>query len=272
MSGSASPRAGIDAAEGIEARGIKASSGVIHNPGFALTVGKALEAMRSARGKPVRLARPVVVLDGWHSPGVPAWGLSRRLCGLTSGRGEDFAWVTYPWAWSVDVAARHAMGVLERGGLLGREVDLIGISMGGIVARALASGVLGVGGPDSVRAVRVFTLASPHRGARLAKYGYVDRASAQLRAGSDVLRRLDDALPRRGYELTCYALLRDWLVGARQTAPMGMEPHWVDPQGFVQGRLSHFMSIYDARIQIDLARRLRGEEAFAKVASAPPRE
>ncbi|GJQ28210.1 MAG: hypothetical protein HBSAPP03_00940 [Phycisphaerae bacterium] len=247
-----------------------APDGTVHNPDFALSHELARAEWRRMRTDHRSLPRPVLVLDGWHSPGITAWGLARRLCKLTSGRWSDFAWATYPLAMSVDAAARQAMRVVEHRGLSGREIDLVGISMGGIVARAITSGVLGLGGPEVVRAVRVFTLVSPHRGARLAAKVRLDRASEQLRPGSDLLRRLDEAFPARTYDLTCLALRRDWLVGEENTAPFGMEPYWLDPVGFVPRMLSHFASIYDRRLQVEIARRLRGEPPFATRASPPP--
>lgn len=255
--------------EGIQAGGIVASSGGVFNPDFPLTMEMARAEWRRMKAEPIALSRPVLVLDGWHSPGVTARGLAKRLCSVTSGRWVDFEWATYMWALSVDAAARHAVRVIERSGLAGREIDIVGISMGGIVARAITSGALGCGGPGIVKAVRVFTLVSPHRGAKLAPHVRLDRASAQLRPGSDVMRRLDDAFPARSYELTCLALRRDWLVGEENTAPPGHDSHWLDPVGFVPRTLSHFASIYDRRLQVEIARRLRGETPFAVRASKP---
>lgn len=211
------------------------------------------------RREPRPLSRPVIVLDGWHSPGVTAWGLARRLCKLTSHRWPDFSWSTYMWALSLEAAVRHAHRSIARAGLLGREVDLVGISMGGIVARTLISGVLGVGGPQNIRARRVFTISSPHRGARLAEVVRPDRASVQLRRGSELLRRLDEAWPTRTYELIPFALNADWLVGEANTAPPGMTAICADPAGPISRRLSHFSSIYDVRIQVAIAAHLRGE-------------
>lgn len=243
--------------------------GIIINPDFPASVREAKALARSLRANPKPLARPVLVLDGWHGPLLPsqrsAWNLSRH----TSGRRRDFLAVGYPWAFSVEHAARCAMYWLERRGWLDREIDIVGISMGGIVARAITSGVLGVGGPDRVRAVRVFTFATPHTGAILADRVAVDRAARQLRRGSDLLKRLDDALSSKSYDLYCYALLRDWLVGATRTFPSGTQPYWVDPEG-LQRPIAHFVSPYEHRLGLDVALRLRGEAPIAVRASTPP--
>lgn len=228
----------------------------MQNPGAALvlTVPEAARAMADLRGKPVALARPVLVLDGWHSPGVTAWGLARRLCTMTSGRWADFAWATYPWALSLEMACGQARRVIARGGLASREVDVVGISMGGLVARALAAGWPNA---QPLRVRRMFTIASPHRGARLARRVRLDRASGQMRPGSAFLGELDRAWAARRYDLHAYAIGRDWLVGEENTAPVGMEAPVVPPEGMVARTLAHFASIYDRRIQLDIALRLR---------------
>jgi pimeloyl-ACP methyl ester carboxylesterase len=209
------------------------------------------------------LARPVLVLDGWHSPGVSAWGLARRLCSLTSGRWGDFAWATYPWAFSLESAVRVAERVIRRRGWARQEIDIVGISMGGIVARALGSGVSGSGGEPVVRAKRIFTIASPHRGARLAKYLPVDRAARDMGAGSEVLRRLDEALDLTCEEMVCHAMSGDWLVGEENTAPAGMEALCVKPSSVFARWFAHYAIVYDVRVQVDIARRLRGEVGAA---------
>ena len=56
-----------------------------------------------------------------------------------------------------------------------------------------------------------------------------------LRAGSERLAWLDERLPAfmaGGGELVCYVLLRDWMVGARNAAPPGQEPWWLDGAGW----------------------------------------
>jgi hypothetical protein len=222
------------------------------------------------RRTPTPLPRPVLVLDGWHSPGLPALSLTARLAAATSGRRSDYMVVSYPLAFSVEAAAGWARDRLRRRGWLGRELDVVGVSMGGIVARTLAGGVLGPGVPGPLRIARLFTLVSPHRGAKLADVGRLDRASAQLRAGSELLERLDAALPSAGFQLTCYAMLRDWLVGATRTAPAGWSPIWIDPVAAPARALSHFASVHDARILADLAARLRGEPPPARGPSDAP--
>lgn len=243
----------------------------IVNPDFACTPGAAGDDVRRMRAHPVGLARPLLVLDGWHSPGVPAYGLGYRLMRATGAARADVMAVSYPWCFSLQAAGRFVRRAVQRRGWAGREIDVVGVSMGGILARGLAADSLGAG-CDWFRPVRMFTLVSPHRGARLAEVCTIDPASRQLRCGSAALAAIDGCHAGRTYDLTCYALLRDWMVGATRTAPEGMEPLWVDPVTAGARALSHFASIYDARIIADVARRLRGETPLAVKGTRPPRD
>ncbi len=76
----------------------------------------------------------------------------------------------------------------ERGA--SHEVDVIGFSAGGVVARIWASDFQG-----ATAARRILTIAAPHHGTRLAGLadlgGFCDEACAQLVPGNDLLRRLN---------------------------------------------------------------------------------
>lgn len=241
------------------------------NPDFHLDrAGMDAERARM-RADPRPVARPVIVLAGWRSPGVQGWGLSDKLIPLTSGRAEDYISVSYARAGDVRAAARRARAVAaerlaRRSAEPAPEVDIIGISMGGLVARLLAA----EGDSTGFRMRRLFTIATPHAGAGLARWIRPDRATRDMRPGSPFLERLDAGLESAGFELVCYAQLRDWWVGARRTAPPGAGSHWIDVASPIDLLFSHFTSPRRWPIVIDLARRLRGESPLAGPASSPP--
>jgi hypothetical protein len=148
------------------------------------------------------------------------------------------------------------------------EVDVVGVSMGGLVARAAASDWVArrsAAGSRRVRIARLFTLATPHKGATLANRICPDGTARDMRPGCDFLSRLNAEPPE--HELICYARLRDWWVGATNTAPPGREPMWVDAPAL----LSHQLVTHDPVIRTDVARRLRGEEPLGRP-SHPPRD
>lgn len=234
--------------------------------GVGSEIGTALDEMART---PTRLERPVLVLAGYRAWPLMANTLRGQLIRLTSGEPRDILAVSYTnrgrfedalsvarrriAAWRLEVARGHG------------EVDIVGISMGGLVARALASDTFG--GPP-LNATRVFTLATPHGGARLADRIAPEPAARGMRAGSDLLGSLDAAWSQRGYELTPYAVLNDTWVGATRTTPPGLDPIWTPGSHL----LSHFTVSEVPGIMADIARRLRGEPPLAGEACPPPHD
>lgn len=236
------------------------------------------------RAAPLALERPVVVAAGWRAWRMMPAGVVRALRELTGDRGENrFLSEAFPTAWTIQDATRELIGAVagawpsdDPGWTV--EVDVVGVSMGGLVTRL---GAL----PQELRARtpfridaalprlnvrRLFTLATPHRGSRLANRVALDSAAHSMKAGSAFLRNLDavEASPRP-YEMVCYARLRDSWVGAGNTAPLGMEPIWVPTPAW---GLGHVLVSRDRRILLDIARRLRGEDPLALAGSTPPRD
>ncbi len=237
------------------------------NPQFSLTHKDARQDLARMSAVPKPLDRPVVVLAGWRSPAPVGNLLTRRLCRATSADPKDFLAISYPLAGDIEQVTRTVIEqVVERFGK-GREgetveVDVVAFSMGGLVARRAA-----MRDHDTrLRIRRLYTLATPHRGARLASRIAPDPASRDMRAGSDFLERLDAVLEHADYDLVCYAHLNDRMVGARNTSPPGLDPFWVS--GTVV--LSHYTTTMDVRIRADLARRLRNEEPHTRSSSTPP--
>ena len=143
----------------------------------------------------------------------------------------------------------------------------MGLSMGGVLARGLAAGLFG---PPPVRIARFFTLATPHRGAVLARIVRPDSAARDLRPGSRYLTELDAAWPSFTAETVSYALLRDWWVGATRAAPPGMHPRWLDPIGLWARSFSHFAINFDRRVLLAGALRLRGDAPNSGPGTPPP--
>src|SRR5690606_26467334 len=141
-----------------------------------------------------------VILGGWRTPSWSARGMARRIRRLTGAAEESVLPISYPLEHDF---ARIAADVVER--VESRwpcddpertvEVDVIGISMGGLVARTAALRPAerpGHRGPPTgkrLRIRRLFTLGTPHRGAKLAPFVPLDPAARQMRPGSPLVRR-----------------------------------------------------------------------------------
>jgi hypothetical protein len=215
---------------------------------------------------PSPAARVVVVVCGWRAPLASIKLLRRNLRTLMPG--ARVVPVGFPRASSVEQAGQEAMAALERAGVAGEPVDVVAVSMGGLVARALAAGV--IDGVAPLRVERLLTLATPHRGAVLARFVRPDAAAAAMRPGSAFLSRLDEHLGRAAYELTPYALLRDWWVGSANTAPPGRTPIWIDGASRGARMFAHFMVSNDERIVLDCALRLRGMTPMSREGTPLP--
>jgi hypothetical protein len=224
------------------------------------------------RADPKPLARPVVVLAGYRAWSIMPRSVAATLAKLTTGRPwpEDFLAIAYPWSTRLEAIAGRVADAAERR-WPGQTVDVVAVSMGGLVARTAAAGLT----PDGrrLRIARLFSLATPHRGARLAAWVRPDAAARAMRPGSAFLARLDDCLAAdrargMGYALVCYARLRDSWVGARRTSPAGVPVAWVHGWRL----LSHLAISSDMRILTDIARRLRGEEPWPRWDVEIPRD
>ena len=242
---------------------------IIDNPSFPVPADLLLAQGARLLANPIPHPRPVVILAGWHSPRLSSRGVESILRPLTSAREEDFLSIGYAMSTSIPAAARRTLAALRDRGLDGREIDVVGLSMGGVLARGLGAGLFGA---PPVRIARLFTLASPHRGAILARAVRPDPAARDLRPGSTYLAEIDAAWPAFTAETIPYALLRDWWVGATRTAPPGMHPRWLDPVRPWTRAFSHFAINFDRRVLLDVALRLRGETPLSGPVTPPPRD
>jgi len=209
------------------------------------------------RSSPQPLARRVVVINGYRSPSFLADRLAGRLAALTSGCEGDFLTVSAPLGVDIErIADLVVQTVHERwpGAAQGRTipVDVVGISMGGLVARTAALPERAAVGKRMLDIHRLMTLGTPHQGARAALLP-LDPALAQMQRGSPLLQRLDEALADAPFSLTCYTHDNDLLVGADRAAPPGRQALWTS--GTLIG--SHFTTTSDRAILIDIASRLR---------------
>lgn len=231
------------------------------NESFDITIHDARGELERMADEPVRLERPVVVAGGFGDPGFIAGGLARRLREAT---GDDrISHVDLLWCSTFDDCADRLIRHAQREHPNAEEFDVVGVSMGGMIARQAA---MQREGREQLRIVRLYTLASPHRGARLAWAAPWDAKARAMRPNSNALRTLDHALCEAEFELVCYSRLGDWTVGTENTAPEGHDLWWVDTPAM---QSAHIDIQRDPRIIADIARRLRGEAPLTGVAALP---
>ena len=241
------------------------------NPSFAVTRGEASKDLERMRAAPVAAARPVVFLAGIGDPAVSSGALRKAIqptlappTALPDGM-APVAEVHFFGETNFENARQTALRELaEAFGVEPAhlpEVDVVAFSMGGLVARDLAI-------PDKagrrLPIRRLYTVSSPHEGARLAGVLVGIPIGADMQPASAFIERLSNA--PRTYEIVCYARLDDVTVGEEFAAPAG-EPVWWLPTA--SGEWGHMSGFKDPRFQADIARRLRGEEPFTRLPAAP---
>lgn len=240
------------------------------NPSFNVTSADAKIAWAAMKDEPKALARPVVVLGGIYDPGVAADHVAGQIREIAGGEGgkAKILHIGFLDTLSFDGAADKVMSALEKrfpsnDPAQTVEIDVIGFSMGGVVARYAASDAYAARAGKRLRIHALYTVSSPHLGAKLAWVPTFDGRVTDMRRDSDFMNRLNSE--PRSYEIVPYARLGDEVVGERNAAPPGQTPHWL-AKSF---SLSHMSAYGDRRILADIARRLRGEEPLARDPASP---
>jgi hypothetical protein len=239
------------------------------NPSFPVTITDARAALKDMEAAPKPLPRPVVVLGGFHDPGLGPFVWRNEV--RRWAKGATVIEASFPFAHDFDECRRAVIAAVDRACPTDDpdatvEVDVIGASMGGLVGRYAA-----VSKPRErrLRVARLFTVSSPHRGAAWADaVPALSRLHADMREGSDFFQRLEAAeaaTTADDFELVPYVRLGDRIVGAAHAAPTGNVAWWV-PNGPME--LAHLGANTDPRVRADVARRLRGEMPLTKTPPA----
>ncbi|MEM8739654.1 MAG: hypothetical protein AAGG38_14420 [Planctomycetota bacterium] len=236
------------------------------NPSFAVTHAEADRRIDAMGREKKALSRPVVFVGPFLDPLVAECLMVSRVRRVVADpsrvTGVSFVgWDTFEICRAKTLrAVEAAFGAGEGGETV--EVDVIGFSMGGLVARYAAMA------PDAARGQtgrlkirRLYTIATPHRGAAWAPLGVFNSLAQGMEAGSGFLERLDAGLAEADYELIPYTRLGDVVVGPSNTSPAGMTPWWVPGRAL---EFAHVQAVSDPRIVADILADLRGEERLTE--------
>lgn len=236
------------------------------NPSFPLSVAEANADLERMRAEPRTVDRPIVVLGGYADPGFATSHIRNRFRDRLLH--ATIVTVTFGDQRSMDEGRRHLLETMQRQLPSGDprttvEVDVVASSMGGLIARYAA---IPREGERSLRAVRIFTISTPHLGATMAGAFDWTELTRELKPDSPFLEALNDPGTPRPYTLIPYTRTSDGLVGEANTAPPGETPWWTPAAPFLSGHLGAFD---DPRINADILRRLRGETPFTTEPPAP---
>lgn len=184
--------------------------------------------------------RPVILLHGYAQNRVNFLVLAERLRRAGIGPLVGFEYWTLG---SVEKAASRLARFVDELGA--PAVDLVGHSMGGVVARAYVT--LG-GGAARVR--HLITIGSPHNGTELARFG-IGTPTTELAASSDFLRRLADAPAPPSVRTTCIWSRADGLVPTSRAARIP------GADEVVYDDLGHLALLCSRRVSREVAVRLK---------------
>ena len=239
------------------------------NPSFPVTVNEANHAVEEMRAHPRELPRPLVIIGGFMDPSVST-PLYKRWFGDVT-RNSKIIPVSVCFCGSFAECREKVIEAVDaacptKDPERTVEVDVVGASLGGLVARYAAAPSTDPKHPRRLGVVRLFSISSPHSGSMLAKViGFTDYLR-DMQPGSPFLRSLARTDPAAKYDLYPYVFLHDEIVGSHYAAPPGMNPFWLAGPFLLP---AHAGAMADPRILADIARRLRGEEPFTRMPPTP---
>jgi pimeloyl-ACP methyl ester carboxylesterase len=253
------------------------------NPSFPLIYEAARADVRRMQADKCPFQRPVIVCAGIFDPGAGSKWVADRLRSFTTT--PELVIDTGFWSCDdFDACREHALTKFTRhfgsampdakGQLQTVEVDAVGVSMGGIVARyaALRREPADPPGPR-LNLRRLFTIGSPHHGAAWWDRAPWDQRGMAMRPGGPLIRRLNLAwkIARESrspddYDVFAYVRLGDQIVGESNAAGPDARLWWTGNPAL---EFAHLQAFDDPRILVDIARRLRGEQPFTTEPCTP---
>ena len=229
------------------------------NPSFPTQLDAAKDDLKRIEASPQPLDRPLVVISGFLDPGISSSWLKAEFSALTTDR-RIVAVDLFDCGTLQECREKIVKAVDKSFSNDSKEatleVDVIGVSLGGLAAR-YASGPTGQG--KKLKIARLFTISSPLRGAKLAEdLPLLIPFQAELRPGSPEMTALNRW--KEAYPTYSYICLGDDVIGDQNAAVAGRTAWWLTkaPMADVHGG-----AFYDARILADITRRLRHEPALA---------
>jgi len=246
-----------------------ACAGRPQNPSFPITFSEAGKAVDEMRSEPRQLSRPLVIIGGFGDPNVSP-PLFKNFF-QTISRDTQIITVSVGFCQSFHECRQKVIEEIDKAlpstdPDFTAEVDVVGASLGGLVARYCAAPSDDPAHPRRIKIARLFSISSPHSGATLANLIAITAYHRDLRPNSAFLRRLAEQDADATYELFPYVRLHDELVGAKNAAPPGVDPFWLPNPPLT---MAHLGAIIDTRILADIARRLRGQEPFTTFPATP---
>lgn len=236
------------------------------NPSFPLDRQTARSMLAAMNDDPRPLSRPVVILSGIHDPGVASALLARDIRRATDA-GDQVLSVCFLTTLSFPACRAKVIRRITSSLPVDPDdplpVDLVCVSMGGVVGRSLVT--LDTPTEHGFSIQNIYTICTPHLGARLAPLIPLDPRAWSMRIGCSYMERLNEDV-EGGPPIIPYARLGDAIVGTDNSAPPGMTPWWVSTPLL---QFAHLQASMDPRIIADIILRLRREDPVTTLPPAP---
>lgn len=237
---------------------------VTKNPSMPMTAREARLEIVDLRRTPVVQKRPLVVISGFNDFGIPSYSLAPKFRRIFTA--PEIVRVSMQGCHTFEACADRLVKAVEakfpsKSAKETVEVDVVAVSMGGLVSRYAATPQPG---RKRLAIKRLFTISTPHQGADLAGLPAFEEVQTDMRFGSPFLRKLNETKP--SYEIFPYVRIGDVIVGAKNTALCGESPWWVPPEDVSP---AHGFAYDDDRIFLDIALRLRGEKPVSTLPRTP---
>src|SRR5687767_9138815 len=163
------------------------------NPSFPLTYSNARDALRDMRDNPRPLTRPLVIVGGYLDPNVSPAYLKCQYNRLT--HDDRIVTVVVGFSRTFEEARDKIIRAVDErfpsdDPNLTVEVDVIGASLGGLVARYAAAPSRDPTSTRRLNIARLFTISSPHGGAFAAGFVTLTTFQHDLRPNSDLVQHL----------------------------------------------------------------------------------
>jgi len=236
------------------------------DPSLPATIDQGRAVLKKMEADPRPLPRPLVIIGGMLDPGYSTWFVGSQFHSIS--QHETIITVTlfdHLSFWGYRKEILDQVDKVLPADKNGRrpDVDVIGFSLGGLVARYAA--IPQNDGRAPLRIARLFTVSTPHRGSSLAEdLPLLLTVQGELRYHSDRILEINNA--PHDYPIYPYARLGDMTVGAANASPPGEGVWWVYTPWF---NLPHEGSPTDPRIMADIALRIRGEEPLSTLPRSP---
>src|SRR5262245_47548826 len=198
------------------------------NPSFAVTSDAAAADLHRIELDRRPLDRPILILGGYADPGIGGLAVGSAVRKRV-GEGRIIT-VSFAFCSTFDQCRRKVIEAVDRelpsdDPNQTVEVDVIGLSMGGLVGRYAAAPIPG---QKALNVRRMFTVSSPHLGAtRAIVLPRITQMQEDMRPQSAFLTRLEATETGINYALFPYTRLEDDVVGAKYAAPRGRTAWWV---------------------------------------------